>query len=371
MNEGRPSFHAQPGKPHLPIGSPGGFCNSTGRMKARYMGMLAAIGLALTVVVYFRAAVAVREEGGRCLYTFSPLMNGFDAYREFQREWRPRILSTYLGSVMLKHTDARALRRFESGELDQKSYLEKAAVEPVAAWQALWFAATLACWCCAFRKHALTGMLGLFAGLTFAFITPHPNFRLYAWDAPALFFFTLITIAAAKRNPWLLGVVVLVGTGFKETAMVGSVCFLFFPYRPRVKWAAFLGLAAACVALKSGIDAATGNSVFATMTVAEESHVRFWANLRVLFFRNPWRVDGVAVGLNTPWLVNAGTLLAFLLLPSGRDVWMWRLVAALLVGGLLMFGEINETRIFLELLPFCLLAICEFSDRVRNEAQSA
>ena len=339
-------------------------------MKARYVAALAAIGLALTVVVYYRAGVAVREEGGRCLYTFAPLMNGFEAYREFQREWRPRIFTTYLGSQLLQRTDARALRRFERGELDQKTYLEQAVVEPVAAWHATWFAAALVCWCLAFPKHALAGMLGLFAGVMFAFITPHPNFRLYAWDAPALFFFTAIAAAAAQRNPWLLAAAVFLGTGFKETAMVGSVCLLFFPYRPRVKWAAFLGLAAACALLKSLIDYATGNPVFATMTASDDAHVRIWANLQVLLFQGPARIDGVAVRLNTPWLVNAGTLLAFLFVPRGRDVWMWRAVAAALVAGLLTFGEINETRIFLELLPICLLAICEFSARAPEVAES-
>ena len=47
-------------------------------------------------------------------------------------------------------------------------------------------------------------------------------------------------------------------------------------------------------------------------------------------------------------------------------VWL----AAWLVAGLLTFGEINETRIFLELLPICLLAICEFSARAPEVAES-
>ena len=338
-------------------------------MKTRSDAILLMIGLALTVVVYYRAGVAVREEGGRCLYTFAPLMNGFEGYREFKQEWRPRLFSTFLSSELLRRCDAGPRRQFEAGELDQALYLEKAVVEPVAAWQALWFAAALACWSIAFRKHALAGMLGLFAGVMFAFITPHPNFRMNAWDAPALFTYTVITVAVAKRQPWLLGATVFLGTGFKETAMVGSVCLLFFPYRPRIKWAVFLGLAAACVLLKSAIDAATGNPVFSTMTATDAGHIRIWANLQVLLFRGPWRAGGVAVWLNTPWLVNAGTLLAFLFVPRGKDVWMWRLVAALLVGGLLTFGEINETRIFLELLPFCLLAICEFTARTLNATE--
>jgi hypothetical protein len=138
------------------------------------------------------------------------------------------------------------------------------------------------------------------------------------------------------------------GMPFKETALV---LFLFplaleLSARERAAWGGVTLLGALLV--KLGCDLLAGNtSVGLTMSPDSfyDEGSLWWWNLRQL-----------ATGL--PFIVNAGTLAAFLLVPgAGRTLRTFKLVALAFAAGNFLFGVITEFRIWFELIPLALWAL--------------
>jgi len=272
---------------------------------------------------------------------FMSFTRGLDQYSNTMRkEWRPRLFSNALASLAVRPDGDR--HRFGVG---------------VAAWNACWLALCFALYLLRDTRKSLFLIFGTFACLYYSF-TIMADRHIYPWDMPALFFFCLLTFAVQWKIPLLVLATCLVGTGFKETLILGSVVFLFqteWPMKRRLAWASttlFL-----CLLLKIGIDVLTHNpAILFTMQLDSEGPLvmdgvterGIWYNLRALR----------EVYLNHPVFINGGTLLIFLLLPM-RDAEdrMWKSIGVLFVAGTMLFADINEYRVFHELIPMSLLSI--------------
>jgi hypothetical protein len=175
---------------------------------------------------------------------------------------------------------------------------------------------------------------------------------------PAMFFYVLIYICYNRKNVTPLLFILWTGCGFKETVALGSLVFLFrTDLSIRSRFAYFLAAAVGCLSMKLAIDLVTGNpSPLFTMTFQNfgllheiaASHQGFDYNLQAL----------TKAYLNHPIFVNAGTFLIFLLLlPKDIEDWMWKLLGMAFLAGIMLFGVINESRVFFEMIPISLWAI--------------
>ena len=104
-----------------------------------------------------------------------------------------------------------------------------------------------------------------------------------------------------------------------------------------------------CVVVKLGIDTYTRSaSPIFTMETGLGSGLG-----GAYFFRNLG-----ALGSWPTYLINAGTLLAFFLVPAGNaKIAPLRLIAVLFAIGNFVFGTVLEYRIWFEMIPFALYAI--------------
>lgn len=147
------------------------------------------------------------------------------------------------------------------------------------------------------------------------------------------------------------------GMGFKETTAVLCLAFLFAeqPWKRRLVMCAVS--LSACLAVEIAIDIYVRVPIpLFTMEYRYQggqgpTTFYVWENLKSL--RDLHFV---------PLLVNGGTLLAFMLLPSvNRTMLALKLVSLVFVAGIFLFARINEYRIFFEMIPFALYALELFS----------
>jgi hypothetical protein len=138
------------------------------------------------------------------------------------------------------------------------------------------------------------------------------------------------------------------------------------PFRRRLICAGITLVAA--LALKAGVDLLSGNpSPLFTMTYqvtdllskAAYEHQpitgaltfktsRLAANLREIF----------VLKIDSPLFINAGLLVALLLLPiKKRPIGMLKVITGVFILGIFLFGVINEYRIWFELIPISLYAL--------------
>jgi hypothetical protein len=220
----------------------------------------------------------------------------------------------------------------------------------VALWTAAWLLATQLLFITCFRERSLLYVLGTFASVSFGY-QPGLVSRIYPWDMPALFFFSVfVVLLRAGRIRWMI-LLLPFAVGFKETVVVLPLAHLFngSTVRRRVLWTATA--AATCVCAKLAYDLAssagavllTASGRFETGGLAGVPVVL--VNLRLLL---SWR------GLPA-WLANAGTLVPFLALPvRQQDLVMLKLLGLAFTAAMLCFGVVTELRIWFEMIPLAL-----------------
>ncbi len=295
--------------------------------------LLVALSLSLTFGIHV-ARVAPLHKHSQA--TFLALEDGFEHYREMPRPWRSRLFANALASLCVSY-DERSAERV----VDPQDF-----ARGVGIWAGAWFMATCLVYWLALGERSLFFSLGTFAGVIYGSM-PGIDARVYPWDLPALFGYALFTMAVLRgRWAWLSWIPLAVG--FKETALVYALAFLFWEgasWKRRLGW--FLGTCALSVGVKLGIDLFTRNpQYFFTMSSGQGTFLR--DNLRHL----------VTLDAKHLLFVNAGLLAAFLLSPPrGRAVWTFRGIALAFLGGLLYWGNIAEVRIFYELLPVSLAGL--------------
>lgn len=305
------------------------------------------ISLALCVIVFYQtAALAPRHKANVAPFNFfgpGSLEEGLDRYREVsRREWRTRLFSNYMASKFTHLPWPDSAQWPDS----QKFGLS------VGAWVAFWLFLTNLLFILMRQERALFFLFGTFAAVSFGYTLGITEGRIYPWDMPALFFFTLFVFLVDKEKLlWLLPLLPL-ATAFKETAVILAAAFLFWEPASWKRRILFVGVATVtAVAAKLLIDVVTSNPhPFFTMTTVSpvNDQVRLWLNYQTLR----------TASLNHPVFINAGTLLAFLLLPIGsRRMLLLKSICLLFMAGNFVYGMIQEYRIWFEMIPVALYGL--------------
>jgi hypothetical protein len=304
----------------------------------REFGILALLATASCVVLFYLTAhlAPLHRDNTKTFITSNATLENF---LELRREWRPRVLSIagahVCGVLVDTSTDS------------PETQLQTTVGIYSAAWLFLINLSILV----AFRRQALMFIWGIFTVVAFGY-APGLVTRVYPWDMPALFFFTLFVICYHKGFHRLLPAVILVGALFKETTAVLCIAPLFLPvpWRRRLKLAFIAG--ALFVLVKVAVDLMVGNPV-----------PFFSPSIRPPGARNLRLEGNVAELLSTPlsmhpiW-INAGTLVALLALPGkDRTLLMLKGVAASFVLSIFVFAEIREFRLWFEMAPLAVYAL--------------
>jgi hypothetical protein len=270
--------------------------------------------------------------------TFMSFSKGMQEYQSMRKEWRTRLLSNYLARYAVN-----VGRQLSWNKDSPLVTIELAA----AIWVAAWFFLVCIVLIAAKGTRSLLYLFGTYAAVSFGYM-PGIVVRVYPWDMPPLLFFSIfIVLVEHDRLPWVIPLAA-VGTGFKETAGILCLALLFQRAPWKRRWVLFAGAAAASLAAKLVIDVVTRSpSALITMTIDT------WAlnyNIEALL-----GIHQNARVLCHPILVNAGTLVGFLLLPcGGRRMAMLKTICIAFVIGNFLFGVIREYRIWFEMIPVAL-----------------
>jgi tetratricopeptide (TPR) repeat protein len=204
-------------------------------------------------------------------------------------------------------------------------------------------------------RHSLFINLGIFAALIYNF-SPAAGPYFYPWDIPATLFFTLAVLFFERRQMWLMTAATCAGCFFKETVLV---CALLVLFAGHWKWGkrllTFAGLVAVYVLGKKvllsllHLDAA-GLSMGNAPNLAELlRHTYLNYNFKVL----------LSPTINHVIFANAGTLVAVLVLGWRKRFLPYMALILVFLGGQLLYGGLNEFRIFMEVLPLSLILLSE------------
>ncbi len=308
------------------------------------------IACALATIVNFQSrAIALSHADNQGTFTTYVKPIGVPQ----RKEWQTRAFANYTASWFLADCVN------DEGQFKRDSFRNG-----VGRWSAFWFLMTQILFILAYREKSLFFMFGISAAITFGYtpgVVDVP--RIYPWDLPPIFFFSAVILLIEKRKERFLLLLLPIATGFKETAMVAGLSFLFLKHltwKKRIVWTAMT--LAACLGVKTLIDLLTNNSaVLATMTLKSRQGALLPQNLR--YFLNP--------RLNHPIFVNAGTLLGLLLLSrKGQHIVMLKCLCGAFIISLFLFGEIYEYRIWFEMTPLALMGLYKtcYSQRDSNSS---
>jgi len=278
--------------------------------------------------------------------SFLSLDQGLDSYYDFKTAWKPRLFSNVF-ALWTNQLGKWILERHSFSFVDELLELQ------VGLWTAGWFGLMGLLLIGLKKQWASFYIFGFFAGLSFGY-APWPGnlaaSRVYPWDMPALFFFLLFTFLFVRKKYVFLLVLLPLSIGFKETTVIFSAAYLFadeLPWKKRLIF--FFSSLVLCAGAKLGLDLYTHSPVLFTMETGLGS-----SNLKNIYFiRN-------LLGFRKliPFFINAGTLLALLLLPVyNRNVLAMKLLSIIFIAGNLIFGNISEFRIYFEMLPFGMYAL--------------
>lgn len=297
------------------------------------------IAISLSITYYFSCTSYASGHEDNVI-AFSSFSGGLEQYRKLRQEWRPRVFANYLAGFLVSP-------RMNARVFDHR----------VGLWNAGWFMLCCLVYVVFDLRNAIFLIFGTFAALYYAF-APLSESHIYPWDIPAMFFYVSIYAAHARKSITPLLFILWVGSGFKETVALGSMVFLFrSDLSVKGRLAYFFAAVVGCVSVKLAIDLITANpSPLFSMTLKNFGLIdeiaatsQGWAYNLHAFTR---------VYLNHPIFVNAGTFAIFLLLlPKDLDDWMWKLLGVLFLAGIVLFGVINEARVFFEMIPISLWAI--------------
>ena len=234
-------------------------------------------------------------------------------------------------------------------------------------YQAVWLLVLLLTMLVAVRESLLVN-LGIFAGLIYNF-EPSAGFYFYPWDLPATVFLTLAVLLHERGHRVLMLGAIGVGCFYKETVLVGAILCLFSrEWKWRWRLLSFVGLVAFYILgkrclmdtlnLKTAV-LAMGDSTNVSQLLRMDYLVR---NLKLLFSDKATQV----------LFANAGTLVAVLVVGWVKRFrpYLWMIVVY--VVGQFMYGEFNEVRIFMQVLPLSCLALSEYAQGwTRRSADAA
>lgn len=297
------------------------------------------IALGICVILFVKATTMVFS-GNDTRATFYALTEGMENYYQFKTAWKPRLFSTGLAALTVYISET----FFEKKNiLSAQNPLEMA----VGLWTAGWFLFISLALVYFLKKRSLFYIFGLFSAISFGYMDiarTNLALRLYPWDLPSLFFFTLFTLLfIQKKYTWLL-FIIPIGVGFKESIMVLCFGLLFIEQPIKHKIRIFLIALGLSLGVKLSLDVITYSPLFFTMETESEQKFFIYNISRFTDF--------------VPFFINAGTLIAFFLLPiaGNKNIFALKALTVLFVLGNLFFGILTEYRIWLEVTPFALYA---------------
>jgi len=298
------------------------------------------ISLAILVIVSRQAEIIASSHTDN-IETFFSFSEGLDNYKEIRQEWRPRFLSNFLAGSLIK------LIFTTEHNIDYADAIKNVA----SYWTVAWLFIIFLLFILFFKEKSLFYILGIFAGISYAYTPSMGDSRIYPWDLPALFIFCcFILIIKTKKEAWLAAFIPLMIL-FKETSVILLIAFLFWEGASLRKKIFFMGITIlSTFLLKFGIDIITANpSPLFTMSYRLGSQPPYLLhNLRFLF---SFRTD-------TALFIDAGLLLSLLLLPVKKHpIGMLKLIAVAFILGNFVFGVISEFRIWFEMIPISLYAL--------------
>jgi hypothetical protein len=288
--------------------------------------------------------VAVPHQEEVSFTTFNAFSNGIENYYDFRAPWKPRVLSTILaaytirvGERVLEHRDVPLVKNIRQLTLGS--------------WTSEWFIATCLAFILTLKKRSIFYVFGTFAGISFGYLVFYKTLiRVYPWDLPALFIFSLFLVLFLRKKYWLIFILIPLSMGFKETAFILCLAFMFSdqPWRTRILMTA--GSLFLSAAIKIGIDMYVHAPLFFTMQMESldntSTELYIISNMRLLL------KDLI------PLFANAGLLLALFIAPSSNfNVRVFKFISIPFVIGILLFGIVTEYRIWFELIPFALYAL--------------
>lgn len=308
-------------------------------LRGRALTLVIALGLALG---FFCQILFVAPIVPDSAYTFQRLEQ--TEVQRLVQAWAPRVASLYLSNTWLTGVDA----LIQSAGIEMEP--ETRTAVGMASWCAGWFFLISLVWIWRYKFHSLFFLFATYACMTFAYM-PRIDFKVYAWDIPALFFATLFVAVFTRKKDtaayvWGLAALIWLGISFKETAIV----FFVFPLlMPRWTWSKRLalcgGVALVGLGIKYGLTYLANHS-FTSVMAGGPNADSFWRlNLRLLVTR-------------PLLLANAGSLLALFLVPSkNQTVLLFKGIAILFTLNIFIFGIATEYRIWFEMIPLSLYAL--------------
>lgn len=333
-------------------------------MKLSYRNFLVyAIPLFITAVVSLILSIQVRQVAlshDDNVTTFYSYADGFQHLKQLRQEWRPRIASTFLAGQFMDFFPEIAGNRANP----------KVMQEAFGYWTGSWFFLCCLLMIFLFKERSLLFIFGTFTGVLFAYTNGIGIMRVYPWDMPALFVFcAFIAMIKTKKQAWL-PLFIPLAMLFKETAIVLVVALLFWPgasWKKRILFASISLVAG--LGVKTAVDLITGNpSPLFTMTYRDIYAISLSAAYQHTSVRGG---SLFAVSLlksnilkiftmwpDSPFFINAGLLTVLFVLPiKQKAVAMLKCIAGLFLVGNLLFGVINEYRIWFEMIPIALYAL--------------
>jgi hypothetical protein len=194
---------------------------------------------------------------------------------------------------------------------------------------------------------------------------PASGLYFYPWDIPSTLFFTLAVILFERRQILLMAAATCAGCFFKETVLV---CALLVLFAGSWKWwRRILAFAAIVAVYMVGKKFLLGHLQVKAAALSMNDATN-WAgllkpnilieNLKVLF--SPAAIYVI--------FANAGTLAVVLMLGWRRRFLPYMVLILAFLAGQFMYGNFQEFRIFMQILPLSLILL---SERWRDHAGAA
>lgn len=177
-------------------------------LKFRYLLVLSFIIISLGILAA-RLTANISHISSDNMTTFFSFETSFNEYLSLRQEWRPRLLSNILAGQIVK------MCRNTASKHDQ---LKTA----VTAWTFIWFILISGVFIVILPKKALYFAFGIFAGIAAAYLNDP---RVYPWDMPALFVYSLLLACYHVKFDRLALIILPMGMLFKETTIL--LCFIF------------------------------------------------------------------------------------------------------------------------------------------------
>jgi hypothetical protein len=303
--------------------------------------VLIIITFGVVIILFNRMATISPPTNSDTYKTFYSLTNGMGSYYDFKTAWKPRLFANGLAAFTARVSDWLLAKT-------SIPVVKNPAELTIALWTVSWFILICFLLIWFFKRRALFYIFGIFAGISFGYLSRlHMAVRVYPWDMPPLFFFTLFVLLFSKKKYWWIFALLPISVGFKETTLILCVAFLFM----ELPWRQRLGMLLGALALSVGVKIFIDYFVHAPMFFTMETKPGDSGTLYLLEnFNNLKDI--------TPFFINAGTLIAFFILPNAnKNIFFLKLIAIPFILGTFLFGNMIEYRIWFEMIPFALYAL--------------